>query len=134
MARIERIDVEQLHERAERDAGLQVLDVREQSEWAEGRIPGSLFTPYHDIHQLPNGLDPKRPVAAICGSGQRSAVAASLLQRYGAQEVLHVVEGGVPTWSRLGYPMEKPDSDADGDEGAESRERVGPESGSRQRA
>jgi hydroxyacylglutathione hydrolase len=41
-------------------------------------------------------------VAAVCGSGQRSAVAASLLRRLGVDEVLHVAEGGVPTWSRAG--------------------------------
>ena len=32
----------------------------------------------------------------ICGSGQRAATAASLVQRYGAQHVIHVVDGGVP--------------------------------------
>jgi hydroxyacylglutathione hydrolase len=40
-------------------------------------------------------------------SGQRSAVAASLLQRLGAKHVLHVVPGGVGTWERLGYPVER---------------------------
>ena len=105
---IERIDVERLHRRFEDDADLQILDVREQSEWEAGHIPRSLFMPYHDIHELPQGLDPDKPVAAICGSGQRSAVAVGLLQRYGAREVLHVVEGGVPKWGGLGYPLEEP--------------------------
>ena len=31
----------------------------------------------------------------ICASGQRAAVGASLVQRLGAREVLHVVDGGV---------------------------------------
>ena len=106
--RVERIDVPTLHERWERDGdGLQIVDVRERSEWEEGRIPGSTFVPYHDIHDLPDGLDPQKPVAAICGSGQRSAVAASLLQRFGAREVLHVVDGGVPLWQRRGWPIER---------------------------
>ena len=55
---------------------------------------------------VPEQIDPKRPVAAICASGQRSAVAASLLSRYGAEQVLHVVGGGVGTWARAGHPME----------------------------
>lgn len=105
---IERVDVEGLHERFDADGDLQILDVRERTEWESGRIPGSLFTPYHDIHELPAGLDAQRPVAAICGSGQRSAVAASLLQRFGAGQVLHVVEGGVPEWGRRGFPLEEP--------------------------
>ena len=99
--RIERMAVERL---AEDDRGVQIVDVREESEWAEGHIPGSLHVPYHDIHALPEGLDAGRPVAAVCASGQRSATAASLLARYGAREVIHVVDGGVPLWGRLGHP------------------------------
>jgi glyoxylase-like metal-dependent hydrolase (beta-lactamase superfamily II)/rhodanese-related sulfurtransferase len=107
--RVERMDVPALHERWENDGdALQILDVRERSEWEEGYIPGSVHLPYHDIHSLPDGIDPQRPVAAICGSGQRSAVAASLLKRFGAGDVIHVVEGGVPLWKRSGWPVEKP--------------------------
>jgi rhodanese-related sulfurtransferase len=45
-------------------------------------------------------------VAVICGSGQRAAVAASLLQRHGAARAIHVVDGGVPQWRRAGWPVE----------------------------
>jgi rhodanese-related sulfurtransferase len=31
----------------------------------------------------------------MCSSGQRAAPAASLLRRFGVDEVLHVVDGGV---------------------------------------
>ena len=106
--RIERIDVEELHALAdaESDGSVQILDVREDNEWRDARIPGSVHEPYHDIRSLPEGIDPKEAVAVICMSGQRSVVAASLLQRYGAERVLHVVPGGVGTWKRLGYPTE----------------------------
>ena len=80
--------------------------MRERSEWEAGHIPGSAFTPWHDIDALPDGLDPARPIAAICASGQRSAVAASLLLRLGADHVVHVVDGGVPSWGREGWPIE----------------------------
>jgi hydroxyacylglutathione hydrolase len=76
---------------------IQLLDVRERAEWDEGHVPGSLHTPYHDLGRaLPDGLDEQRPVAAICNSGPRAAVAASLLKRYGYDDVIHVVDGGVP--------------------------------------
>jgi glyoxylase-like metal-dependent hydrolase (beta-lactamase superfamily II)/rhodanese-related sulfurtransferase len=109
--RIERMTVAELHERwqADRDA-IQVLDVRGHDEWNAGHIPGSIHMPYHDIHGVPDGIDPGRPVAAICGSGQRAAVAASLLKRYGADDVIHVVEGGVPLWKRQGRPVEQPEA------------------------
>ncbi len=60
---------------------------------------------WHDITGIPAGIDPKRPVAVICGSGQRAATGASLIERFGVDRVIHVVEGGVPKWGRLGYPM-----------------------------
>ena len=84
--------------------------MREQTEWDAGHIPGSVHEPYHDIDELPDGIDPDRPVAAICGSGQRAAVGASLLQRFGARDVIHVVDGGVPLWKREGWPIEQPES------------------------
>ena len=96
---IERIDVDELKER--RDA-LQIIDVRERSEWDQGHIPGSLFRPYHELHELPDEIDAERPVAVICSSGQRSAIAASLLKRIGVRDVVHVADGGVGTWRRHG--------------------------------
>ena len=99
---IARLTVPELHERADE---LQILDVRERDEWEEGHIPGSRFTPYHDIRTLPDELDAARPIAVICASGQRAAVGASLIQRYGAREVFHVVDGGVPAWTRAGWPV-----------------------------
>jgi rhodanese-related sulfurtransferase len=99
--RVERLPLERL---PERDA--QILDVRERSEYDAGHIPGSAFTAWHDIDGLPDGLDPARPIAVVCASGQRAATAASLVLRAGAREVIHVVEGGVPKWGRLGHPIE----------------------------
>lgn len=105
--RIERIEMPELHRRFEGRDELQILDVREQGEWDEGHIPGSTHRPYHDIDALPDGIDRNRPVAVICASGQRSAVAASLVKRHGAREVIHVVDGGVPLWERSGWPIEQ---------------------------
>jgi hydroxyacylglutathione hydrolase len=93
VARIERLAVDELPARA---GDVQILDVRERSEWEAGHLPGSVSTPWHDIDELPEGLDPQRPIAVICGSGQRAAVAASLVSRAGAEHVIHVVDGGVP--------------------------------------
>jgi rhodanese-related sulfurtransferase len=106
---IERIDVDGLHTRVD---SVQVLDVRERDEWEKGHIPGSVHVPYHDLHGVPDALDPGRPIAAICSSGQRSAIAASLLARAGAQHVIHVADGGVGTWKAQGWPIEEPERPA----------------------
>jgi rhodanese-related sulfurtransferase len=99
-----RIDVATLYERRHE---LQVLDVREREEWDEGHIPESVHVPYHDVNGIPDGIDPSRHVAVICASGQRSAVAASLLTLHGATHVIHVAGGGVGTWQRNGWPIKQ---------------------------
>jgi len=105
--RTPRVSVPELHERWE-SGGVQVLDVRERSEWDAGHIPGSVHVPYHDLHELPGGIDPAAPLAVICASGQRASVGASLAQRLGAEHVWHVVGGGVGTWGRASYELERP--------------------------
>jgi glyoxylase-like metal-dependent hydrolase (beta-lactamase superfamily II)/rhodanese-related sulfurtransferase len=102
-----RVTVPELHEFWRR-GGVQVLDVRERSEWNDGHVPGALHVPYHDLHALPDGVDPAAPLAVICASGQRASVAASLAQLHGATDVWHVVDGGVGTWGRSGFELERP--------------------------
>jgi rhodanese-related sulfurtransferase len=104
--RIERLPLEELHDRVG-DSGIQILDVRERSESKAGHIPGSVLMPWHDIDRVPDGLDPSAPMAVICGSGERAAVGSSLVQRYGAERVVHVIDGGVPKWRELGHSIER---------------------------
>jgi hydroxyacylglutathione hydrolase len=92
--RIERTAVGDLPAELSARPEIQLLDVREQAEWDEGHIPGSAFCPWHDIRGIPEGLDPERPIAVLCASGQRAGVAASLLALHGAGR-------------RLGYPVER---------------------------
>jgi rhodanese-related sulfurtransferase len=110
--RIERIDVPALHDRLERDSSVQVLDVRDRGEWDSGHIPGSVHCPYNDVRGVPDGIDGERPVAVICSSGQRSAVAGSLLRRAGVVDVVHVADGGVGTWADRGWPIERDEAGA----------------------
>jgi len=78
-----------------------------RAEWAAGHIPGSTFAPWHDIAEVPEGLEASLPIAVLCASGQRAAIAASLVQRFGGRHVVHVVGGGVPKLGRLGHPLER---------------------------
>jgi hypothetical protein len=55
-----------------RGGELQSLDVRERTGRDEGHIPGSAHTPYHDIYENPEEVDPGRPLAVMCASGRRA--------------------------------------------------------------
>jgi len=74
-----------------------LLDVREDDEWDESHVEGSLHTPYHDLRDgLPKEIrEADRPLAVACSAGNRSSLAASLLERAGMTDVLHVADGGV---------------------------------------
>ena len=103
--RIELIDPAELADRLETDQ-LLVLDVRDDHEYAEAHIPGSVNLSYGELPERQGELPRDRTIAAICSGGKRSGLAASILQREGFEQVLHVADGGVGTWRRAGRPVE----------------------------
>ncbi len=102
----ERVAAAALLSRLADEPDLQLLDVRELHEWSAGHVPGSAFTPWHDLTGIPQGLDPARPIAVICAAGVRAATAASLLTHHGATRVIHVIDGGVPLLAEMGLRLE----------------------------
>ncbi len=103
--RLELIDPDELAARLERN-DLLVLDVRDPDEFASARIPGSVNIPYGELAARIADLPRDGTIAAICSGGKRSGLAASILQREGFEDVVHVGHGGVGTWSRGGHPVE----------------------------
>jgi hydroxyacylglutathione hydrolase len=86
-------------------APVSVLDVRSDDEWAQGHVAGAThlmggYVPSR-LADVPHG-----PVAVICGSGFRSTVVASYLQRSGRHDVFNV-PGGMGAWKRAGLPVER---------------------------
>jgi hydroxyacylglutathione hydrolase len=107
--RVEQLSVDQLERRRQEDPQLQVLDVRTESEWLSGHIPGAVHAALGSqlpagIQQL--GLDPARPIAAVCGSGYRSSIATSLLLQQGFTTVLNTL-GGMTAWKEARLPVEQ---------------------------
>jgi hydroxyacylglutathione hydrolase len=105
--RVEMIDPDGLAERLGRDGSPVVLDVRDPDEFAEAHIPGSVHIPYGQLISRLDELPRERTIAAICSGGKRSGLAASLLQREGFGHLVHVANGGVGTWRRLGHRVER---------------------------
>jgi hydroxyacylglutathione hydrolase len=89
------LDVHGLAERLRRNDVL-LLDVRDDDEWDEGHVAGSLHIPYHELARgVPDQLRNGREIAVACSVGNRSSIAASLLRRGGLDNVVHVADGGV---------------------------------------
>jgi glyoxylase-like metal-dependent hydrolase (beta-lactamase superfamily II)/rhodanese-related sulfurtransferase len=110
--RIELIDPEELARRVEGAEPPLILDVRSASEFAGEHIPGSLHIPYGDLAGRIDEVPRDRPLATICRGGKRSGLAASILQREGIAEVVHVGQG-VGVWRKAGHPVQS-GSDAAG--------------------
>jgi hydroxyacylglutathione hydrolase len=103
--RIELIDPDELANRVGTAGGPLILDVRNAAEYAGEHIPDSLHIPYGDLADRLDELPRERPIAAICRGGKRSGLAASILQREGFEDVIHVGQG-VGVWRQGGHPVE----------------------------
>ena len=91
-----------VHEAFERLQTAQVVDVREDNEVAQGRIPGSLHIPLGQLGERLGELDRHRPVVAVCRSGNRSGAATQLLTSVGY--TCDNMAGGMLAWQSAGLP------------------------------
>ena len=86
------------------EAPPQVVDVRSALEFASGHIAGALSVPITSFAELlPGlGLDPRRPVVAICLTAHRSIPAVRLLRRGGFDA--RQLAGGMLAWRAARLP------------------------------
>ena len=87
---------------------LVLVDVRQHAERAHGFAPGSLHMPLGELKQRLGELPTDRPVAFICHSGRRSAMAATAARRAGLDA--RNVSGGMSAWQRQGLDTTTPRS------------------------
>jgi len=92
------------------DAGekLVLIDVREESEWGRGHLPGAVHLGKgiieRDIEQRVPDTNTK--LILYCGGGFRSALSADNLQKMGYSNV-ESMDGGWKGWLEAGYPTQK---------------------------
>lgn len=93
---------ETLKQESDRNA-VQLIDVREPSEFAGEHIPGATLIPLSsfDPNQVPRQSSPQ--VVLYCQSSNRSGQAAKQLLEAGFEKVTHL-EGGLNAWKQAGYP------------------------------
>ncbi len=92
------------------DAGekFHLVDVREDSEWARGHLPGAIHLGKGIIERDVEAAIPDKSAKIVlyCGGGFRSALAADNLQKMGYTNVLSM-DGGWRGWNEAGFPVEK---------------------------
>jgi hydroxyacylglutathione hydrolase len=81
-----------------------VVDVRGQVEWAAGHLPGAMHIPLGALAARADELPRDRTIVVQCQSGARSAIAASLLQARGLDNVANLL-GGYTAWQAAGHPV-----------------------------
>lgn len=106
--RIKESNVADVKRRLDAGEKLVLIDVREESEWARGHLPGAIHLGKgvieRDIEQrLP---DAGTKVVLYCGGGFRSALAADNLQKMGYTNI-ESMDGGWRGWLDAGLPTQK---------------------------
>ncbi len=85
-----------------------LVDVREESEWAAGHLPGAVHLGKgiieRDIEQRVPDTNTK--LILYCGGGFRSALSADNLQKMGYTNV-ESMDGGWKGWLAAGLPIQK---------------------------
>jgi len=76
---------------------VQVVDVRNPGETADGTVPGALTIPLPRLLDHLDEIDRERPVVVYCAGGYRSSVAASTLRANGFATVADLI-GGYAAW------------------------------------
>lgn len=100
------VTVEELAAALHDNPEVQLVDVREPSEWrATGVIAQAKLIPLGNLESLaPKELDKERPVYVVCRSGNRSRTGAEILVGLGFTEV-YSVAGGILEWIEAGQPV-----------------------------
>jgi rhodanese-related sulfurtransferase len=85
-----------------------LVDVREESEFAQDHLPGAIHLGKGIIERDIEERVPdfNAPLILYCGGGFRSALAADNLQKMGYTNVISM-DGGIRGWRENGFPLVK---------------------------
>ena len=106
--RIHEVSVAEVKALLDNGKRFHVVDVREESEWANGHLPGARHLSKGIIERDIENAIPDLHAAIIlyCGGGFRSALSADNLQKMGYTNVVSM-DGGWRGWTEAGFPIEK---------------------------
>lgn len=96
------VSAQELYERLQSTSAVVLVDVRSAHEFAAGHIEGARNLPAPDLRDRWRELDPGRPTYLTCSSGNRSSLAASILEPHGFTALFNVA-GGMTGYSAAGH-------------------------------
>jgi len=82
-----------------------LVDVRNDAEWSAGSINGAQHVMLGKLVEQLESVPKGKPVVVQCQSGARSAIAASILQKHGIDQVINL-SGGYANWVNEGLPVQ----------------------------
>ena len=105
-SRVRECSVEDVKARLDAGGSFFLVDVREESEWNVGRLPGAIHLGKgvieRDVEETIPNLTAQ--IVLYCGGGFRSALAADSLQKMGYKDVSSM-DGGFSGWRESGFPV-----------------------------
>ena len=107
-SRVRELTVDDVRKKLDQGTTFHLVDVREESEFAAGHLPGSIHLGKGIIER---DIEAKIPdtgaeVILYCGGGFRSALAADNLQKMGYTNVWSM-DGGYRGWTEAKLPVAK---------------------------
>ncbi|MFD1361070.1 rhodanese-like domain-containing protein [Lentibacillus salinarum] len=93
---MKKVTTKELAEKVKNNEKLHVIDVREDDEVAQGKIPGAKHIPLGEVPDRLDEIDKDKHYYMVCRSGGRSGKASEFLEAQG----YHVtnVDGGMLAW------------------------------------
>jgi rhodanese-related sulfurtransferase len=109
-SRVKQFSIDQFLAQLQAGERYVLLDVREESEWANGHLPSAHHMGKGVIERDIEQALPEKDTAIVlyCGGGFRSALTADNLQKMGYTNVTSL-DGGWRGWTERGLPTVTPD-------------------------
>jgi rhodanese-related sulfurtransferase len=104
--RITQVTPQEVRDAVGRGEDVALIDVREPNEWNLGHLPGAVHIPRGVLESgIETRVPRERRVVLYCASGNRSALAAEMLEQMGYTDVASM-SGGFRGWAEMGGYVE----------------------------
>lgn len=99
------VHAKEIKKRLEQNTQFILLDVRSESEWKEGHLPGTTHIFIGDLPERMKELSKDEVITTFCGSGRRATIAASLLKQNNFNQV-EICFGSMAACKAIGCSIE----------------------------